>query len=454
MAKGCSQKEGVDFQETFAPVVKYETVRCLLSTVAEQDLEMAQFDVKTAFLNGTLDKEIFMEQPEGFLADPKLKCKLVRSLYGLKQSPRCWNQAFTSFLTKFGFRQSDTDHCLFVSERATTLMLALYVDDGLIVGSSKTEVEEVLRHLKKGFEITIVNPDYFVGFQIFRERKEKRIVIHQKGYINRVLERFNLDCASAQHVPIDSHTRLTADMGGSPPFDVKRYQEAVGSLIYAMCLTRPDISFVVSRLSRYFNAPKQCHWKAAVRVIKYLALTRDLAISYNFGKGTELVGYSDSDFAADQDTRRSQLGFIYLLNGGPVSWTSTQQKSVSVSTTEAEYVALSEASKEAIWLRRLLSDMGKTQENPTILWGDNQGANKLVRNPEFHKRSKHIDVRYHFVREKEQEGEIKVQYIPTQEQLADGLTKALTRDKFIEWRNSLGMNPIPANQLVGVMNIN
>ncbi|RWS02083.1 gag-pol polyprotein-like protein [Dinothrombium tinctorium] len=434
--KGCSQIEGIDYTETFSPVVKYTSLRVLLSIAASNNLEICQFDIKTAFLNGDLDEEIFMDQPEGYNDGSSHVCKLTKSLYGLKQAPRQWNKKFDNFLKSYGLKATEADQCIYVNKQQH-LYLALYVDDGLAVAPSKELIEKLLQEMREQFEITVSSAEYFLGLQLDRDRDKKTIHIHQEAYIKRILKRFNMSECNKVSVPVDPHVKLNEEM--FPKQDEEKedknkfpYRELIGSLMYLAIGSRPDLAYAVTILSQYLEKPHILHWEAAKRVLKFLKGTMRAGITFCGSTQNKdvLIGYSDADFAGCEDTRRSRTGIMLMLNGGPIHWISRKQGLVTKSTTEAEYVAASEASSEIIWARRLLKDMGHAQNLPTLLYCDNIAAISLVQNPNSNKRTKYIDVHYHYIREKNQEGTIKIQAISSKEQIADILTKALAPDKF------------------------
>jgi len=444
-ARGFMQRKGVDFTETFAPVVRYDSLRVLLAVVAEKDLELTQFDVQTAFLYGKLDEEVFMEVPEGLTvkrsAAKSVVCHLQKSLYGLKQAPRCWNREFRAFLRQFEFHETDADKCIFVGKvERSVVYLALFVDDGLLAAESRDALECVLRHLNDSFKITIGDTSLFVGMQIERDRKEKSLFIHQSAYTKRVIERFGMGCAKPMSVPSNPSVILHPIVEGEERAENVPYREAVGSLMFLAIISRPDIAYAVNSVSRFLNNHNNDHWRSVKQIFAYLSGTIEYGIKFRGGGSVpKLVGYSDADYASDLETRRSTTGYVFQLAGGPVTWSSQRQKLVTLSTTESEYVAASAASKEAIWLRRLLDGIGHPCDDETVIFVDNISAIKLVKNPEFHKRTKHIDVRYHFIREKIESRELKVEYLCTENQKADIFTKALPRERFCMLRESVGV---------------
>ena len=426
VAKGYSQQEGVDYLETFSPVARFDTVRVLMSVLASNpSMTIDQFDIKTAFLNGNLDETIFMEQPEGFEVNGDLVCKLNRSLYGLKQAPRTWNKRLESVLKEVGLKVSTSDPCLFISPNKD-LFLVIYVDDGLVIGSNQELKLKLLESLKSNFDITFGDSSCFIGLQIKRERGS--IFIHQSSYATRVLERFNmLDC-SPVGTPSESHIVLELSEKKEPDQHYN-YRELIGCLMFLAIVSRPDLAYSVNKLSQFMTHYQKEHWTAGLRVLKYLKGTLNHGILYN-GKDCILTAYSDADYAGDKVTRRSRTGTVLTVSNGPVVWTSVRQKSTTLSSCESEFLAACTATTQVIWTSRLLEELGHGSNGPIILWIDNQSAIRLIKNPEFHQRLKHVDVQTKFIREKYQENFIEPNYIKTTEQLADIFTKALNGPTF------------------------
>lgn len=329
---------------------------------AQRDLEIAQFDVRTAFLYDRLDEYIFMRVPEGLIVPEngvKVVCKLERALYSLKQASRCWNKTFSEFLKCFNLVECDTDSCVYrgrVNERA--VYLALYVDDGLVVAETQETFNMVINYLKGSFEISVCKLEVFVGLQVVRDRANRSIFLHQESYVNQILSRFNMKNANSVSIPADPQTVLIPNEDNEKIFSTMPYREAVGSLLFLATVSRPDICFAVSTVSRHVNNPSQMHWQAVKRIFKYLKGTAKLGICYsNRESESGLIGFSDADNAGDVETRRSTTGYIFELFGGPVTWASERQRMVTLNTTESEYVAACAAAKEAIWLRSLLNDI-------------------------------------------------------------------------------------------------
>lgn len=437
-AKGYKQKQGVDFEEVFAPVSRQPTVRALLSLAAVEDLEIEQLDVKTAFLNGELEEEIWMEQPQGFEVGGNEKaCHLQKALYGLKQAPRAWHLKLTEEMGRIGFVPSTADPSLFVKQTETeSTYAAVWVDDCLIVG--KTEgVKAVKEAIGKVFTVRDLGPvRYFLGMEVTRDRTAKTIRLTQKRATSDLLEEFGMTSAKPRVIPMGVGEKATRE---GQPLDTEEfpYSKLVGSLLYLSNCTRPDIAQSVGVLSRFMSSPTVEHWRLAKGVLSYLAGTVGLGIE--FGKGElQLGGFCDANHAGDIDTRRSTTGYVFILGGGAVSWASKLQPTVAFSTVEAEYMSAAFATKEALWLKKLCLDLGLKQAEVKI-WCDNQGAVKLTKHPIASQRSKHIDVTHHFVRERVLRKEVTFEYCPTEVMAADFLTKAVAPNKFETCCNLIGL---------------
>lgn len=438
VARGCGQQAGIDYTETFSPVVKFSSVRAIFSVAAAKNLEVHQFDVKTAFLHGDLEEELYMEQPSGF-EKGDFVCLLKKSLYGLKQASRQWNKKVVDFLIKREFQQSTADPCVFINKEKD-MYVAIYVDDGLLCGKNESEMSALLDSLNREFDITHSKAEYFVDVQIERSGDKGRVKIHQESYTNEILKRFNHENCLPVATPADPGVKFTKNTESSKDKNVFPYRQAIGSLMYLMITTRPDICYIVGVLSRFLENPKVEHWHGVQRVFKYLKGTVNYGITFDLGSETVLLSaYSDADFAEDLDSRRSTTGWVCFLNSGPISWSSKKQSVTATSTTEAEFIALCSVTKEVIWLRRLLDDLSCKQKDPTTLYCDNQRAITIVNTPESIKSTKHIEVQFFFTCEKQKDGEINVEYISTNNQLADTLTKALANRKFQGFRICYGI---------------
>ena len=446
VVKGYAQKEGIDFNEIFSPVVRLTTIRIVLAMCATFDLHLEQLDVKTAFLHGDLEEEIYMLQPEGFEEENKnMVCRLNKSLYGLKQAPRCWYKRFDSFITSLGYNRLNADPCTYFKRFGENdyIILLLYVDDMLVAGPNKDRVKELKAQLAKEFEMKDLGPaNKILGMQIHRDRNNRKIWVSQKNYFNKILRRFNMQDCKPISTPLPVNLKLCSSMCPTNEEERKEmsripYASAVGSLMFAMICTRPDIAQAVGAVSRYMGNPGSEHWSIVKRVLRYIKGTSDVGLCYG-GPDFISTGYVDSDFAGDLDKRKSTTGFVFTLANGAVSWVSKLQSVVALSTTEAEYMAATQACKEAVWIQRLLEELGHKQECMT-LFCDSQSALHIARNPTFHSRTKHIGVHYHFVREKVEDGTIDMRKIHTKENPADYMTKAVNTDKFVWCRTTSGL---------------
>lgn len=377
-----------------------------------------------------------MCQPKGYEDHTNRVCKLNKSLYGLKQASRIWNQKFTEFLQKFQFKACASDNCVFVGSIAgRKFFLAIWIDDGLVAATTDQDISELILFLQREFAIKVADGSFFVGLQINR-LSDGSIHLNQSTYAKKVLAKFNMMDAYPVDTPADANTKLLANLDGK--LTVFPYREAVGSLMYLAIATRPDISFAVGLASRYLNQPNENHTNAVKRILKYIKGTINFGIRFRSNATLNLNCFSDADYAGDIDTRKSTSGFVFMFGSGSISWGSNRQKCVALSSTESEYIAGSEAVKELVWLKRLTDDLDVNVGNP-VLYMDNQGAIKLTKNPEFHKRTKHVEVRYHFMREKFEEGIFQLKYVNTKEQVADIFTKPLSRHKFQYFRSLMGM---------------
>lgn len=432
VAKGFKQRPGVDFEEVFAPVSKHTTLRAVLATAAHEDLELDQLDVKTAFLNGELEEDVWMEQPEGFKTPGGAKCKLRRTIYGLKQASRAWYLRLRQKLEQHGLKVSSADAALYVG---TDLIVLVYVDDILLAGR-RAAVDACKKVLAQEFDVKDMGPaSYFLGMEIERDRKARTLRLAQAKYAQDVVRRFGLVDAKPRTVPMAPKERMVAD--GEALDGEHDYAGAVGALMYLACCTRPDIAQAVGVLARYMAAPTMQHWAAAKGLLRYVRGTMAMGIQYG-GATTGLLGYCDADYAGDQDSRRSTTGYVFLLHGGAISWSSRLQRTVAASTCEAEYMAAAAAVKEALWLRKLAPALGLSA-GTVELRGDNQGALKLLKNPIESQRSKHIDVLHHFARERVATGEVRFAYVSTDAMAADGLTKALALPALQVGRHLMGL---------------
>lgn len=439
VAKGFRQREGIDYEEVFAPVSKYVTVRAMLALAAAEDLEIHQLDIKTAFLNGELEEDVWTQQPPGYeTGDNNMACHLHKSLYGLKQAPRCWHIKLREELEKMGFHPSAADPALFIKPGSTPIYLLTYVDDILIITGSLTALTDTKIQIQHTFEARDLGAaTFFLGMDIHRDRQARAISLGQNRLTMDLLEKYGMVECKPLSTPLTTAIKLTRD---GEPLDTTAhgYSQLIGSLMYLSVCTRPDIAQAVGALARYMASPTITHWQAAKGVLRYIAGTPNYGITFN---GTNLAAFCDADYAGDMDSRRSTTGYVFTLGGGAVSWSSRLQPTVAASTTEAEYMAAAYSIKEALWLRILLTELGLGNDTITIQ-ADNQSAIKLLKNPQFSMRSKHIDVIYHFARERVARKDVTFKYISTTQMVADALTKPLPSVKFNYCRDQMGIGEI------------
>ena len=450
VAKGFTQKDGIDYTETFSPVSKKDSLRIVLALVAHYDLELHQMDVKTAFLNGELEEEIYMDQPEGFVATgtENLVCRLRKSIYGLKQASRQWYIKFNDTILSYGFVEIIVDRCIYMKVSGSKFaILVLYVDDILIAANDMGMLSDVKKYLSSNFEMKDMGEASFViGIEIIRNRSQGLLSLSQKGYIDKVLKRYGMDKCSIGKAPIqkgDQFSKMQCPKNELERKEMERipYASVVGSLNYVQTCTRPDISFAVGMLGRYQSNPGMDHWKAAKKVLRYLQGTKEYMLTYRRSDNIEIVGYSDSDYAGCVDSRKSTFGYLFLLAGGAVSWKCGKQSVIATSTMEAEFVACFEATVQALWLRNLISGLGIVDSiaKPLKIYCDNSAAVFFSKNDKYSKGAKHMEIKYLSVKEEVQKRRVTFEHIRTNMMLADPLTKGLPPGIFIGHVEKMGI---------------
>ncbi|KAE8203689.1 hypothetical protein CF327_g7762 [Tilletia walkeri] len=452
VGRGFTQRYGIDYDETYAPVGRMTSLRIFFVEAAVHDCIVWQMDAETAFLNPEMDRVLYISFPEGWeKKNLKATGLLVRKgLYGFKQSARLWWLDVVAKLSALDFTHSDADWGIFVriEPGGSRTIVFVYVDDFLIAAKTQKIIDSVRDGLKASYRMTDIGPvSSVLGVKI--EKVDNGFALSQGHYIDTVLERFDMSDCRPESAPIAVGTKLVPEGVPLCPEDTKLYQALVGCLMWLYICTRLDLGYGVSALSRFCGAPTEEHLKYAKRVLRNVKATRDLALvlaPVNVDGEPELVGYSDADWAGNVEDRRSQSGYVFKLYGATVSWGSLRQHCVSLSSTESEHVALTEAIKDAIWLRTavLAYDQSAPDAVRIVLHGDNQGSIALAQNPGWHRRTKHIDLRYHFVRWQVEEGAVKRQYIGTAEQAADILTKPTPTPVFVKHRASLGLIDLAA----------
>ncbi|KAJ9567714.1 hypothetical protein OSB04_003680 [Centaurea solstitialis] len=459
VAKGFTQTHGIDYDETFSPVAMVKSIRILMAISAYFNYEIWQMDVKTAFLNGKLTEDVYMEQPEGFVdpKNPNKVCKLLKSIYGLKQASRSWNLHFDERIKEFGFAKSEFEPCVYTKFSGSIVtFLVLYVDDILLIGNDVPTLQSVKSWLSKCFQMKdLGEAAYILGIKIYRNRSRRLIGRSQSTYIDKILKKFRMDESKKGFIPMQhgivlSKTQCPISSQDQDKMKSVPYASAIGSIMYAMLCTRPDVAYSVSVTSRYQQNPGEPHWVAVKKILKYLRRTKDMFLVFGGSEDEISVnGYSDASFQTDIDDFRSQLGYIFTLNGGAISWKSSKQDTIADSTTEAEYIAASDAAKEAVWLRNFLSDLRvvASVSRPIDILCDNSGAVAQAKEPREHHKSRHVLRKYHLIRDIIGRGDVRICKIPTEENVADPLTKPLARVKHEAHANSIGMQYLDAKQV-------
>ena len=438
VAQGYTQIEGVDFDETFAPVARLESIRLLLAISCIMKIKLHQMDVKSAFLNGFLNEEAYVEQPKGF-EDPHFPnhvFKLKKALYGLKQAPRAWYERLTQFLVSHGYQRGGSDKTLFIKRVNQDIIVAqIYVDDIVFGSSSNSEVQVFVQQMQEEFEMSMVGElTFFLGLQV--KQASEGTFISQSKYAKNLVKKFGLESAKPTRTPMGTTVKLTKDEGGVK-VDPTLYRSMIGSLLY-LTASRPDISYSVGVCARYQGNPMESHVTAVKRIIRYVNSTLEYGIWYSKDTKANLVGFSDADWAGNADDRKSTSGGCFYVGNNLVSWLSKKQNSISLSTAEAEYIAAGSCCTQLLWMKQMMSDYGFEMERLTI-YCDNTSAINISKNPVQHSRTKHIDIRHHFIRELVEQNALTLEYVETANQLADIFTKSLDSIRFDSLRKSLGV---------------
>ncbi|CAA0823425.1 cysteine-rich RLK (RECEPTOR-like protein kinase) 8 [Striga hermonthica] len=396
-------------------------------------------DVKNAFLHEELDREIYMVQPAGFedQENPGYVCKLKKALYGLKQAPRAWYGKIAEFLIQCGYYVAPANSNLFVKKRERKLAIVLvYVDDIIITRDDGEEIQQTRRNLLVRFQMKELGElKHFLGLEL--KEKGDGLLLCQSKYAKDLLKKFGMIDCKPLSTPTEVNAKICAQDGKALE-DATMYRQLVGSLIY-LTLTRPDISYAVGIASRFMEKPKKPHLELVRRILRYVKGSIDYGLFCQRNKDTKIVGYCDADYAGCGDTRRSTTGYVFKFGSAAISWCSKRQPTVSLSTAEAEYRAAAMAAQETIWLMQLLKDLHQPFSYAVELYCDNQSSIRIAENPVYHERTKHVEVHYHFVREKVLTEEIEMKHVGTEDQVADVFTKGLNSSNFEEFRTCLGM---------------
>jgi hypothetical protein len=426
--------------------------RLLLAIAARNDWPVDAFDFDSAYLNSILDDEdetIYLEQPPHYpTMDPnRYIWKLLKTLYGLKQGAKNWYDALCKALADMGFQRAEADHGIFFNRiGADIIVLAVHVDDCMLLGSSQKLMDEFKIQMNKTYKISDLGAiHWLLGIKVTRDLPNQTISLSQHAYIDSIILRYNFTDLKPSAIPMDPCAPLLKSQSPTKLTDIARmknvpYREAVGSLMYAAMGTRPDIAFAVSTVAQFSDNPGWAHWEAVKRIFRYLRGTQKLELVYG-GEKRGLEGYVDAD-GASQEHRHAISGYVFLVDGGAVSWSSKKQELLTLLTTEAEYVAATHAAKEAVWIRRLIGEIFRPLTIPTTLYSDSKSAIALAKDGHYHARTKHIDIRYHFIRYIIEAETIKLIYCPTDEMAADTLTKALPNVKAKNFATALGLRTV------------
>ncbi|KAJ1574717.1 hypothetical protein NDA12_002237 [Ustilago hordei] len=443
VARGFTQREGIDYQETFSPVAPLGAIRAILALAVQNNWEVHALDITMAYLNSTLKEAIYMKPPEGSGVAPGKVYKVVKGLYGLKQSGREWNQEFDRSLRRMGFFQVECAPCIYTKGQGEDMaIVVIYVDDTLVIAPRLETVLEVKKQIGQRWKMEDSGEvSHFLGIKISRDRAMRTMTIGQSGYIDQVLAKHLDKRTKPTMVPMQSIPEGTLVASAAQQ---KEYPVIVGKLLWVANSTRPDLSLTVGVLARHMREPSQEHYQAAQRVLRYLESTRQVGLVYRASESQEsLVAHSDANWASDATIqRRSTSGSVALVYGNPVAWKSATQKCVSLSAVEAEFIAATEATREVLFLKQLLRSIGIATGTPTV-YSDNTGCIQVSKDPAQHWKLKHIDTKYHFVRNNVQEGRVQIKYVDTTRNLADVLTKPIGRQAMQQARSGLHLQ-IPA----------
>jgi hypothetical protein len=428
----------LDFDGTYAPVARLESIRILLAYATYHGFKLYQMDMKSAFLNGPIKEEVYVEQPHGFEDSeyPNHVYKLSKALYGLKQAPRAWYECMRDFLITNGFKVGKVDPTLFTKTIAKDLFICQICVDDIIFGSTnKSSCEGFSRIMIQKFEMSMMGElKYFLGFQI--KQLQEGTFISQTKYIEDILKKFGMKNAKPIKTPMGTNGHLDLETGGKY-VDQKAYRSMIRSLLY-LCASRPDIMLSVCICARFQANPKEVHLRAVKRIMRYLVYTPKFGLWYPKGSTFDLIGYSDAEYVGCKIDRKSILGACQFMGRSLVSLASKKQNLVALSTAEAEYIAAGHCCAQLLWMRQTLSDYGYKLSKVSLLC-DNESAIHMADNPVEHSRTKRIDIRYHLLRDDQQKGDIKIAYVNTHNQLADIFTKPLDEKTFSKLRNELNI---------------
>ncbi|PKU74614.1 Retrovirus-related Pol polyprotein from transposon TNT 1-94 [Dendrobium catenatum] len=435
VAQGCSQEFGINFTETFSPVAKMVTIRMLLTMALNKQWSVTQLDVTNDFLHGDLIEEVYMRQPRGFVdtQNPDHVCKLHKSIYGLRQSPRQWFHKHTSFLQTIGFEFSRAyPSMLILSKNTVRLFVLIYVDDILITGNDSNQIQMVLRHLQAAFKLKQLGDIVlFLGIQVIKTNNG--YFLSHSHYAKELLYTAGFADCKPVDTPAPSRPPLVFDE--QPYADPQMFRKLAGSLQY-LSITRPDIAFTTNRICQHMHQPRNGDFQALKRLLRYIKGSLNYGLPIIQGP-MQLSSYTDADWAANTTDRKSMSGYCTYLGHNLISWSVKKQTTVARSSTEAEYRSLSSATSDIMWIRRLADKLGISQSTPTVIHCDNTSTIALAKNPVFHARTKHIELDYHFISDHIRKGHVSIAHICSEDQIADILTKSLPIARFQALRSKL-----------------
>ncbi|GJT65997.1 ribonuclease H-like domain, reverse transcriptase, RNA-dependent DNA polymerase [Tanacetum coccineum] len=442
VAKGYIQEHGIDFEEVFAPVARMETIRLLLAIAANNKWQVHHLDVKSAFLHGDLQEEVYVTQPEGFIKrkDNGKVYRLIKALYGLRQAPRAWNIKLDNTLKSLDFKKCALEQAIYTrTERDSILLVGVYVDDLIITGTPKREIDKFKDQMKEIFEMSDLGLlAYYLGIEVTQSGGD--ISIKQSAYARKILKEAGMLESNETIIPMDPGTRLTKTAEGTM-VNSTEYRSLIGCLRYLLH-TRPDLSYSVGLLSRFMQEPKEQHMKAIKKVLRYVKGTKDYGITYKHNGGNKIYGYSDNSYGVNTQEGKGTTGIIFYYGESPISWSTQKQVTVALSSCESEFIVATVAATQALWLKRLLSRLTHSDEEKITILVDNKSAITLMKNRVFHRRSKHIDTKYHFIREFVERDDIQVEFVSGDYQKADKLTKALPKIRFLTMRQLIGLKEL------------
>ena len=428
-------------------MVKPTTIRLVLSIAVNNGWQLRQLDINNAFLQGTFTEDVYMAQPPGFLDQDKagFVCKLRKAIYGLKQTPRAWYEELKGFLTTSGFSNSLADTSLFIYKHGSSIIYMLvYVDDIIVTGDNAQVVNQFIQCLAARFSLKDLGSlTHFLGIKV-QTHSGGGLLLSQKRYILDLLQRNNMANVKPTPTPLPPGCHLQLNMG-VPMADPTTYRATLGSLQY-LSLTRPDICFAVNKLSQFMHKPTDIHWQMVKRVLRYLQGTVQDCLLLHRHSPSSVHAFSDADWGGNKEDLSSTSAYIIYLGRNPISWSSKKQHTTARSSTEAEYRAVVDTAAEISWICSLLTELYFPVNHAPVIYCDNIGATQLSSNPVFHSRMKHVAIDFHFIRQRVQSGNLRVSHVSSQDQLADVLTKSLSRSQFWLLKDKIGLinNPRPS----------